>query len=262
MSNAHMLENLCVCEITFAHTYIAAQSDYPMKNKGRYRCGMLYTLKGTEKYTFCDKTVYACPGSVLIIPKNEVYRIDLDDEESIVIAVDFEVYGDTDLRPIFIKAGENQVLKNLFSEMLAEWKKQGADRVPRLKSVFYKILSCLIICENSYSNHASLDKISDAVNYMHNHLLEPDLKIEKLSEIAGISKRYFEKLFYTEFGTTPKDYIIMRKTELAKELLQSEKKSVADVAVALGYNDVYHFSKMFKLKTGSTTGEYKRKKSE
>ena len=58
---------------------------------------------------------------------------------------------------------------------------------------------------------------------------------------------------------TPRDYIIMQKTELAKELLQSEKNSVTDVSVALGYSDIYQFSKIFKQKTGSNPSEYKRK---
>jgi AraC-like DNA-binding protein len=56
---------------------------------------------------------------------------------------------------------------------------------------------------------------------------------------------------------SPRDYIISKKTELAKELLQSEKYSVTDVAISLGYSDIYQFSKMFKLKTGCNPSEYK-----
>ncbi len=61
-----------------------------MKNKGRYRYGLLYTIKGTEIYTFSNKSLHACPCSVLVIPKDEIYRTGLSDEESIVITIDFE----------------------------------------------------------------------------------------------------------------------------------------------------------------------------
>ena len=42
------LSNLCLCEISFVNIYEAEKADYPMKNPGRYHCGMLYTLEGSE----------------------------------------------------------------------------------------------------------------------------------------------------------------------------------------------------------------------
>ncbi len=250
---------MCVREISFANTYKAKKSDYPMKNKGRYHYGLLYTLKGTEIYTFFDKTVYACPSSVLIIPKNEAYQIDLYDEESIAIAIDFELADDINIRPVFIKNIGNNNIKSLFTDAVSEWKKHDFDYIPGLKSIFYRIISFLTLQENSYHSSTNYKKIAKAIEYMNDHYLESDFKIEKLALLSGISTRYFEKLFRSIFFVTPRDYIISRKIELAKELLQSEKSSVGDVAVALGYNDIYHFSKIFKLKTGNCPREYKHK---
>ena len=90
MKASDIINNLCVNEITFVNTYTAKSTDYPMRNKGRYRAGLLFTHKGTEVYTFRDGEFRAEPGTVLVIPKNESYRIDLQDPESVVTAVDFE----------------------------------------------------------------------------------------------------------------------------------------------------------------------------
>lgn len=38
----------------------------------------------------------------------------------------------------------------------------------------------------------------------------------------------------------------------------SEKNLIGEVAQLLGYGDVYHFSKIFKQKTGQTPSEYRR----
>jgi two-component system response regulator YesN len=51
------------------------------------------------------------------------------------------------------------------------------------------------------------------------------------------------------------------KLDLAKELLANEKTSVTDVATTLGYADIYHFSKLFKAKTGFAPSEYKKNNS-
>lgn len=256
--NSELLENLCVCEITFVHKYIESKGSYPMNNIGRYRYGLLYTVKGTEIYTFRDKTLHAVEDSVLIIPKDEAYRIDLKDEESVVITIDFEIKDKMQLRPFLIKFGKNNSVAHYFKEILSLWENKKPAQSPLLKSAFYKIISQLILEEISYLNSESTKKIADAVDYMHAHCLEHDFRIERLSEIAGISSRYFEKLFFKEYHTSPREYLMMYKTELAKEMLHSEKKSVSDVAQALGYNDLYHFSKLFKKRTGISPSECKR----
>ena len=186
-----------------------------------------------------------------------MYRIELADEESIVITIDFETTQKTEFEPFCIKFDENNSIKYLFSEALTLFKNKKPAQSAMLKSVLYKIITQLILQEVSYTNSDSLKKITDAVNYMHQHYLEPDFRIEALSEIAGISSRYFEKLFLKEYKTSPREYIIMHKIELAKELLHNEKKSISDVAQALGYNDIYHFSKIFKKRTGLSPREYK-----
>ena len=258
MTDTQALLNLCICEIPFVNTYTAYPADYPMRNKGRYRGGMLYTVKGTEIYGFCDRTVHACPGSVLIIPEGESYSIHMNDSESVVIAIDFEVVQGQTFRPVFVKPTEGSRVKELFGEMQMLFNSNSDARAPIMKSVFYKIVSRLVMEEGSYMDSASKRKIEPSLEYLHGHYLESGFSVEKLAEISGISRRYFEKLFYKEFKTTPRDYIINLKTELAKELLRSEKNSVTDVAVSLGYNDIYHFSKIFKAKTGTSPAQYKR----
>ena len=254
-----ILDNLCISEIDFVNTYIAAQKNYPMKNKCRYRWGMLYTIKGTEIYTFSSKTIYAEPDSVLIIPKGEAYTIELNDEESRVITVDFELANEMKVEPFIIRAGNNKSIPKLFKEMAALRQGRTPYQSAELKSFAYKIISQLILSECTYTNSKNYTKISSAVEYMHKHCLEPDFSITRLSEISGISDRYFEQLFFKEYKVSPRQYITMYKIGLAGELLRNEKKSITDVAMSLGYNDIYHFSKIFKKYTGMTPSECKRR---
>ena len=127
-----------------------------------------------------------------------------------------------------------------------------------MRSLLYRIVSLLIKNEVYYAGGENRLKIAEAVKYLHAHYLENDFRVAMLAKIAKMSPRYFEMLFFDEFKCTPKEYILTLKMQLARELLQSERYSVTDVAEQLGYGDIYHFSKIFKAKTGYTPSEYKR----
>ena len=257
--NIAFLENLCLSELTLITTYVAPKAHYPMKNRGRASFGMLYTIEGHESYHFYDKTVIASPDTILFIPKNEAYRIELEDEVSNVVCVDFDIVGEADFRPFLVKLGKSNPMKNLFQNAEKEWKRRRAGFYASCKSFFYSVISQLLRQESHYLNTEGYRKIADSVDYLHKHYLESDFRLSLLAEMSNMSGRYYETLFYHEFHMTPKEYVLSLKLTLAKELLSHEKTSVTDVALALGYSDIYYFSKLFKAKTGYTPSQYKHR---
>ncbi len=259
--NSEMLENLCVSEIPLIFTYAADKSGYPMKNNGRRHYGMLYTAQGTETYNFQDKSISAAPDTVLVIPKGEIYTTYLEGEKSVVTTIDFEIEGNADFRPFLIKLAKSNALKNLFSDAEKEWKRKKPGYIASCKSTFYKIAALLVRQESYYLGTNGYNKISGAVDHLHKHYLEPDFRLDSLAEMSEMSQRYFEKLFFAEFKMTPKEYLLSLKLELAKELLSNEKTSVTDVALQLGYSDIYHFSKLFKARTGYAPSKFKDKEA-
>lgn len=262
MTNLDWLLNLSLSEINLVNTYVAEKSDYPMKNNGRRHYGFLYTIEGEETYIFADKIITAVPSSVVCIPKGEEYTIEFKGEKSTVISFDFEIENEVDIRPFIVNIGHNSGLKAAFSDAEYEWRKKAAESYTACKSFFYKILSMLIHHENHYCNTQTYSKISNSVLYLHANYLEPSFKIEKLALLSRMSPRYFEMLFASVFKMTPKEYVIHLKLSLAKELLLNEKNTVTGIATQLGFNDVYHFSRTFKAKTGYTPTQYKHNNTE
>lgn len=250
MRNIEWLSDLCISEISFINTYIAEKSAYPMRNPCRNHHGFLYTLKGEETYNFRDKQISCEPDSLLYIPKGEKYTIDFKGEKSVVTAIEFETLAYTDCRPFCIKTKRMNDIKMCFADAEKAWLAKKADSSAVCKSLFYKITGLLIRQEMYYLNSGNYDKISTAVDYLHNHYTENEFRINTLFEISRLSPRYFETLFFKEFKMTPKEYINSLKIEQAKELLKNEKYSIGKVASQLGYGDIYHFSKTFKAKTG------------
>lgn len=71
----------------------------------------------------------------------------------------------------------------------------------------------------------------------------------KLAKKAGYSYSHFRKLFRDETGRAPLDYALHCRMLLAADLLRRERR-VKPVAAALGFDNPFHFSKLFKSKMG------------
>ena len=258
MTRLEFLRTMCVTEVNLVTRYTAYHADYPMKNSGRNRSGFLYTLSGTEIYHFSDRTIETPPGSLLFIPRGEKYSIEFHEEKSVVISFDFELTTSPDIRPFAVKLPKDSAVRSCFSDAETKWLLKRPESESELRSLLYRIVSLLIKNEVYYAGGENRLKIAEAVKYLHAHYLENDFRVSVLAKIARMSPRYFEMLFFDEFKCTPKEYILTLKMQLARELLKSERYSVTDVSEQLGYSDIYHFSKIFKLKTGYTPSEYKR----
>ena len=95
-----------------------------------------------------------------------------------------------------------------------------------------------------------------AINYIENHLFEPDLSNEGIASALGISEVYLRKLFRQGCRTTPKQYILSLRLARAKQLLCHTNYSVTRVSEACGFSCVYHFCRSFKNKVGCTPREF------
>ena len=75
-----------------------------------------------------------------------------------------------------------------------------------------------------------------------------------------LSPFYISRIFKSEIGDTPIHYLINIRLERAKELLESGlAESVQEVAAQVGYDDVYHFSKLFKKRYGFPPSQAKKR---
>jgi AraC-like DNA-binding protein len=79
-----------------------------------------------------------------------------------------------------------------------------------------------------------------------NHFPEPFPSIEKLSKIALMSESKLKRLFKQAYGMGMYEYFQKNRLHKAKELLLSEKHSITEVGMMLGYQNLSNFSAAFK----------------
>ncbi|MBQ7039874.1 MAG: helix-turn-helix transcriptional regulator [Clostridia bacterium] len=255
MQPLDFLSNLCISELCSVFSCPMEKDRYPIENNGRICHGFMYTVSGTETYHFKDKTIKSEPGTVIYVPENEVYTITFEGETSNVLGLNFKLSTEFP-RPFIIKLSEQNNVGNLFSNAERKWRTKKTGYYPECLSLFYNLISLFLNQEINYLTLESFKAIIDATEYLHHNFTDNTLRVDKLAKMSGISTKHFETLFFRKFSMTPKEYIILLKIEKAKELLQNQQLLIGDIAIMLGYSDIYHFSKIFKSKTGYSPREY------
>jgi AraC-like DNA-binding protein len=93
------------------------------------------------------------------------------------------------------------------------------------------------------------DRILEIANYMREHS-SVWFSVDELADRAQLSPRYFSTKFKEIMGVNVRDYEIQGRIERAEFLLYYVGLTVSETADALGYKDVYFFSKQFKKHFG------------
>ncbi len=96
------------------------------------------------------------------------------------------------------------------------------------------------------------------VTYFEDHYNEK-ISLDQIAENMYLSPFYISKIFKSETGDTPIRHLINIRLEKAKELLENDwTGSIQEVAAAVGYDDAYHFSKLFKKHYGVSPSQIKK----
>jgi AraC-like DNA-binding protein len=83
------------------------------------------------------------------------------------------------------------------------------------------------------------------------------IRLEEMARTACVSRFHFARMFRARVGTSPMEYVIARRIEMAKERLARTNASICTVALDLGFFDQSHFCRTFCRRVGSTPGEYR-----
>lgn len=87
--------------------------------------------------------------------------------------------------------------------------------------------------------------------------LYSDVSTADLAYMCGMSLSTFNRNFKKEFQESPVNYINHQRIERAKELLQQDALSIAEVAYDVGFNDPLYFSRLFKRKMNMSPSQFR-----
>lgn len=94
--------------------------------------------------------------------------------------------------------------------------------------------------------------------YVNEHYTEPISRVDVARHI-GVNADYLTRSFHKETGVTLVTYLNRYRINQAKILLAAGEKTVAEVAMTVGFSDSNYFSQVFRRETGMSPNEYKHR---
>lgn len=146
-------------------------------------------------------------------------------------------------------------LASELAEIIELSKNQEADNTHLLIELINKIFLKMYYHSQNNSEKTLELRIMDYLNTLLTSSFSLDLVCERFS----ISESQMIKRFKRTFGVTPYSYVLSRKIQLARKLLDNTNLSIKEIAEKLCFSDEYYFSNLFKSKVGLSPSSYRKR---
>ncbi len=229
----------------------------------RYETGEILAPKGgtfyyhpplSLKYQTYDKTI--TPYSMFRL------ALDLSPKKSSNLSSSFlekEIISQLPSRPFFRKAPA--LLVASFKTIIEENEQKNHGWVVQIENSIRQILISAIRTANDNEQeqdteitHWLVEKVDQLLDD-NKEFMGP---IEDLFEQLGVKRSRGYDIFHQATGINPKEYIIRKKIELAKQMLL-QNRDITTIAFDLGFSSSQSFATVFKKLTCVTPSIYKQK---
>lgn len=193
---------------------------------------------------------FSCNSDSMEFFKNRVLTV--DNEQKTLIAKIISEYTNafsSPLNDVFSKhldpkenplVGSKQLISQYISQLLITFLRSGNTQKTQAHTFM--------------QNHSNTS-INILLNYMSDHIRE-NVTIEDLVMYSGLNRMGINRLFNSNFSTSPIQYFIKMKIDLAKKLIREDSHNISQIAELLGYSSIHYFSLQFKKTTGMTPSQY------
>lgn len=215
--------------------------------------GFIIKLKGATQYYTDQGSWLLSAGEILYVAKGASYFIrEVEPGFSYVVNFECTYCGCSAVEKLRLPLGFD--LSAPADKMYHSWQKETGAYAAL--SCLYSILSKTVTAQQeTYISSRERGLLEPVLTYLQKNLTNPDLKLESLSQMAGVSDTYLRRVFRKQHGAAPGAYVARERIRLAKGYLQSGLP-VAAVAAKVGYRDPLYFSRLFKKQVGLSPTQY------
>ena len=179
------------------------------------------------------------------------------------VTVSFDVSGALPQGLFGRKRKAPQAALSILRQMLREQEQSQ----PNADDMILTLLNQLLIClqredkpeklKPANSVHNENEIIRRAQQYIGAHVRQK-LSVPIVARHVDVSPSYLTALFHKHLQLAPGEYIRRIKLQESKQMIRENAMNFTEIAAALQYSTVHHFSRQFKEKFGITPTEYAR----
>lgn len=228
-------------------------------------CGIVIPISGRAHYNI-DKTNYELErGNILFAGSSmPLDKTVLGDKPWIYFLVHYKVTN-CEVSPVNfmaqhfeLKICEKNTMRLLsrlqeLSQVASEM--TGMSRL-KMGNLLRQLIQEILEYSMCYSWDSEADKVNQTESYIKSHYSE-ELTMSQLADRIGWDQKKLNYAFTKQVGISPKKYLIQYRIDRAKSLLANENFQIGDVALQVGYEDPFLFSRMFKKYTTLSPSQFR-----
>lgn len=140
--------------------------------------------------------------------------------------------------------------------------KDGFYAVQQFLTILYelsRIEGARTLASSSYAKVAVEDdsrRILKVKNYISENYMD-DLRLPVLADLVGMSSCAFSRFFKFQTGRNISEYIIDLRLGFAARMLVDTAKSISEISIECGFNNLSNFNRIFKKKKGCSPSEFR-----
>ncbi|MEX2233833.1 MAG: AraC family transcriptional regulator [Cyclobacteriaceae bacterium] len=278
VAHPESFKTLSVKKMLFAH-YLCPQVDRLAKLWTNYNL-ITYTLSGRKTFHHSGKSWTLTDHSSLFLRKTgfiqekyeyagwEVLAFYLQDDFLRRVFEEYRQYLPLkDLPPcptdMLIEIQVSETTRAFFHSVIPYFNRSIAPPEDLLEMKFKELLFNILTDPLNKNLLAYINSINDQykipvwqvmeANYMFN------LNISDFARMAQRSITSFKREFYEQYNITPGRWLTGKRLEHGKLLLDTSSKTISEIADESGFENLSHFSRIFKEKHGASPIQYRKK---
>ena len=213
----------------------------------------IITVKGKIRFTYDSGSLIAQAGAPIFLPKGLSYLNEcLETAESYVL--NFQT-SEQNRYPMQLSAVSASLAREYYERIsTASASSLLSDRLSVFEALYS--LACRLMgrCETDDKMHPPVKK---ALQFISQNYERPDITVKAVADHCYISEVYLRKLFKEDLNVSPFQKIIELRMTRAK-MLVDEKRPLKEIADAIGYSDVFQFSRAYKRYFGCSPSKSHR----
>lgn len=243
-----------------------------------------YIAAGRGMYRIHGKDVEINTGDVFVFGTNEVHWIYEIHEPMVLLNIQCEPryiwspqsgsFDNALLDPLFNR--DRDILKQIkasdplsreIAEIINKVKNElsGAESGHEIMARSY-LFEILVLLSRRYNKESPaqtvrvgrLNDMEAALRFIDENITSP-ISLDEIALNANMSRTYFCTVFKKLNGLSPWEYIGLKRIQMARKLLEKSSKSILEISLECGFNNISHFNRAFKNATGRKPSEYRSK---
>ncbi len=233
---------------------------------------LIYCVSGQGQLQVEGQTLAVTAGDLLLLPEGLPHRYQADDSDPwsiywVHLGGDevtgyFDEIAGEGVERQRVTVGVHSRLAEEFQALLAAATRVQPEHLVYAANLLRSLLAFAALMRRQYTTrHASLD-INRVNSYLQTALTRRLNLDELVSATSTLSRYHFIREYKRQTGQTPMQAFQRIKVSHACYLLDISDDSVVHIALTLGYDDPYYFSRLFKKVMGVSPQRYRQERGQ